>query len=127
MRRVSDVFKSKYLRASDLQGRSVELTIDRVEMDEVGGDQKPVAYFEGKNRGLVLNQTNARAIETLAGEDMDAWTGTRIELFSTPVSFKGQVTDGIRVRPLNPAHTKKEAPAATPAPSYSDPDESLDL
>ena len=78
-------------------------------------------------KGLVLNVTNARAIATLAGDDMDTWTGTQIELFSTPVTFKGQVTEGIRVRPIDQVHTKKPAPATTPAPNDLDPDDPIDL
>ena len=91
--KVNEAFPSKFLKADDLQDRTVKLTIDRVEMDEVGDGRKPIAYFKDAKKGLVLNVTNARAIATLAGDDMDTWTGTQIELFSTPVTFKGQVTE----------------------------------
>ena len=125
--KVKEAFLSKFLKAGDLQDRTVKLTIDRVEMDEVGDGRKPIAYFKDAKKGLVLNVTNARAIATLAGDDMDTWTGTQIELFSTPVTFKGQVTEGIRVRPIDQVHTKKSAPATTPAPNDLDPDDPIDL
>ena len=125
--KVNEAFPSKFLKADDLQDRTVKLTIDRVEMDEVGDGRKPIAYFKDAKKGLVLNVTNARAIATLAGDDMDTWTGTQIELFSTPVTFKGQVTEGIRVRPIDQVHTKKPAPATTPAPNDLDPDDPIDL
>ena len=125
--KVNEAFPSEFLKADDLQDRTVKLTIDRVEMDEVGDGRKPIAYFKDAKKGLVLNVTNARAIATLAGDDMDTWTGTQIELFSTPVTFKGQVTEGIRVRPIDQVHTKKPAPATTPAPNDLDPDDPIDL
>lgn len=125
--KVSDAFPSRFIRETDLQGQTVKLTIDHVEMDMIGGDQKPVAYFKGKKKGLVLNVTKARAIETLAGEDMSTWGGVSIELFPTMVSFQGRPVSAIGVRPLDPVRTKKEAPATTPAPIDSDPDDPIDL
>ena len=122
--RVSDAFPSKFLKADDLQGRTVKLTIDHVEMDEVGDDRKPIVYFQDAKKGLVLNVTNARAIAALAGDEMSTWGDMPIELFSTPVSFQGRTVDAIRVRPLDPAHAKKTAPAATSTPNALDP---LDL
>ena len=94
--RVSDAFPSKYLKAEDLKGQTAHLTIDHVEMDDVGDDRKPIAYFQDAKKGLVVNVTNARAIATLAGDDMDTWAGMPIELVSTPVSYQGRTVDAIR-------------------------------
>ena len=66
--KVNEAFPSKFLKADDLQDRTVKLTIDRVEMDEVGDGRKPIAYFKDAKKGLVLNVTNARAIATLAAQ-----------------------------------------------------------
>ena len=38
---IGDAFPSKYLKASDLQGREVAVTISHVEMTEIDGDHGP--------------------------------------------------------------------------------------
>ena len=111
--KVSDTFPSKFLKADDLQGRTVKLTIDHVEMDVVGDDRKPIVYFQDAKKGLVLNVTNARAIAQLGGDDMDNWSGMCIEVFTTPTTYQGQPREGIRVRPLD---WKNKAPLEAPAP-----------
>ena len=125
--RVSDAFPSKFLKAEDLKGQTARLTIDHVEMDEVGDGQKPIVYFKDAKKGLVLNVTNARAIATLAGDDMSNWANMPIELFSVPTSFQGRMVDGLRVRPLDPVHAKKSAPDATPALNAIDPNDPLPM
>ena len=67
--RVSQAFPSNYLKAADLQGRNVPVTMNRVEMEDIGGDHKPVVYFNGKDKGVVLNKTNANNIAQLYGDD----------------------------------------------------------
>ena len=66
--RVSAAFPSPYLKASDLQGRRIPVKILRVEMQELGDELKPVVYFEGKAKGLVLNKTNANTISAAKGD-----------------------------------------------------------
>jgi len=56
--------KSKYVKAEDLVGKTVRVTISDVEdvqFDDKG--VKPVLSFEGKEKGLVVNATN---FDTLA-------------------------------------------------------------
>jgi hypothetical protein len=94
--RISAAFPSEYLRAADLQGRRVTVKISRVEMRDVGEDTKPVVYFEGKEKGLVLNKTNANTIAVAFGEETDDWIGVEIVLYETMVEFQGQRKPGIR-------------------------------
>jgi hypothetical protein len=113
--RVSDAFPSNYMKAADLKGQTVMLTVDNVTMEDLGGDRKPVLHFTDAKKGLVLNVTNARAIEGTHGDDMDAWSGRKIELFAMAVSFQGRTVDSIRVRPvadINGPHP--DDPDATP-------------
>jgi len=98
--RVSDAFPSQYLKAGDLQGRTVTVTIDRYTIEDVGDDRKPVLYFVGKEKGLVLNKTNANEIAFTYGDDMDDWIGQKIEMFSMMVSFQGKNMPGLRVRAI---------------------------
>ena len=100
MTTVSDAFPSNYLKAADLQNRTVKLKIDKVIFEEVGQekDKKPVVYFTDVKKGLVLNKTNATTIGSVHGQELEGWTGREIELFEQMVPFQGQNVAAIRVR-----------------------------
>jgi hypothetical protein len=113
---IDKVFPSTYLRASDLDGAVVPVIIDRLEQELVGRDKeiKPVLYFRGTTKGLILNKTNARKIVELLGEkDSDDWTGHRIALFAVDVEFQGSTVPAIRVKAA--PHRNGGAPTATQA------------
>ena len=99
--RVSDAFPSNYLKASDLQGNNVVATISHVVMEDVGDDHKPIVYFQGKKKGLVLNKTNANNIVVLHGDEMDAWVGKQITLFPAMVDYQGRTVEAIRVKAVH--------------------------
>ena len=110
------MFPSRFLRHADLQGRPQTVIIKNVTREDVGGDDgkpKPVIYFRGKEKGLVLNATNYDVIADAYGEETDDWPSQPIELYPTRVPFKGQLTDAIRVR----IPQAKPAPAPKPAPA----------
>lgn len=94
---ISAAFPSEFLKAADLQGRQVQVVIDRVETRELGDDIKPVLFFQGKDKGVVLNKTNATTIAASYGDETEAWAGQPIVLFSQMVSFQGRMQPGIRV------------------------------
>lgn len=121
--RISTAFPSNYLRAADLQGRTIRVTIDKVNMEDIGGDTKPVLYFEGKEKGMVLNKTNANNISFAYGDDTDDWTGGEIDLFSAMVDFQGKSVEAIRVKVPPRTATKR---AATPPPPAEPPARDLD-
>lgn len=100
--RVNDIFPSKYLKADDLNGRTVAVLIERVTQEELGNDVKAIVYFRGKQKGLVLNKTNGNIIANRYGEETDDWNGCEIELYQTEVSFQGKMVDAIRVRAPKP-------------------------
>ena len=101
--RMSEAFPSKYLKAEDLKGQRIPVTISRVEMGDIGdGDsreQKPIVYFQNKEKGLVLNKTNAGNISYMYGDESDAWIGKQVELFTTIVPFQGRQVPAIRIAP----------------------------
>ena len=116
--RVSDAFPSNYLKAADLQGRVVVVTIDRCEMEDIGDERKPILFFQGKQKGMVLNKTNANNVAVLYGDDTDEWTGQPVELFEAMVDFQGKTVPAIRIRAprrQNGARTVAPARAAAPA------------
>ena len=120
MTTVSEAFPSNYLKAADLNNRTVKVKIDKVVFEEIGQnkDKKPVMYFNKVQKGLVLNKTNATEIAAKHGDQMEGWTGKEIELFSTMVPFQGQNVPAIRVR----AVAEPEEPTARPnRADYNDP------
>ena len=97
--KISEVYSSDWLKAGDLQGRTIRVAISHVELTDLGDDrQKPVVYFKGKKKGLVLNKTNAGTIAAALGDDCESWSGEEIELFPQQVTFQGQMVPAIRVR-----------------------------
>ena len=107
--KVSQAFPSKYLKAADLEGRSVIVIMAQVETETIGDDDRPVLYFKGKNKGVVLNKTNAGKISDAYGDDTDDWFGKPIELYPTEVDFQGKSVEAIRCRV--PKGGKAAAPA----------------
>ena len=95
---INKAFPSTYLKAGDLDGREFSVTISEVVMMDVGDDEKPVIYFTGSDKGLVLNKTNALEIASAYGEETDSWPGRQIVLHTAKVLFQGKPVDGIRVR-----------------------------
>ncbi|MGH8592794.1 MAG: hypothetical protein ACREV3_02735 [Gammaproteobacteria bacterium] len=109
---ISECFKSTYLRSADLKGRTIKVEIDEVRLESMpdSNEDKPVLYFRAKDKGLVLNRTNATLLSERFGDDTDQWAGQTIELTTERVNFQGRMVDGIRVK----------VPAATPAQDFDD-------
>jgi hypothetical protein len=98
---IDDAFPSRYLRPGDLRQAAPVVTIASVKMERVGARRqtKPVLYFLGKSKGLILNKTNATAIAELLGtKDTVAWEGGRLRLFVTETLFGDKTVPCIRVQ-----------------------------
>lgn len=108
----SAVFPGKYLRADDLGGKEPVVTISHIKVETLGEDSKPVIYFEGKERGLVLNKTNWSALVDVTGEeDSDDWEGKRVKLVVRKVEFQGKRVPAIRIEEANGnGHSRKPEP-----------------
>lgn len=124
---LDDFFPSKYLSCSDLNGREVTVTIDRIDAVELEDDKrKPVLFFRGAQKGLVLNKTNAETIaEGLDTRRTSKWIGKSIVLFPTKVDFQGKRVAAIRVRvpiPSDPAFSSgRPEPTGALPPTADDP------
>lgn len=119
MPNINDAFPSIYLKASDLKGAEPVVTIERVAFEPVGQkrEMKPVIYFVGKQKGLVLNKTNANRIVQITGTGMtEHWAGSAIKLYATETEFQGETVDCIRIRMKVDATPpgRQEAPQAPP-------------
>ena len=121
----TDVFPGKYLRAADLGTAEPVVTIKTVKMEDLGDETKAVVYFEGKDRGVVLNKTNWNMLVELTGEDdSDHWAGHRIRLFVAKVDFQGKRVPSIRIKEANGGvAAKKVRPPAVIEPPHDGGDE----
>ncbi|MBN9219557.1 MAG: hypothetical protein J0I79_16550 [Mesorhizobium sp.] len=95
---LNDAFPSNYLKSDDLKGREVKVTIADYKMEKLGDDDKLVLFFEGKDKGMVCNKTNANRIALFYGSDLDAWKGKEILLGTELVDFQGKSTLALRVK-----------------------------
>ncbi len=96
---VDDIYSSgKSLKADDLKGRAHKLKISEVDTAKFDNGMKLVLKFEGKEKGLVLNKTNAKVVAKYYGKDTLGWVGKPIEIFPTETEFNGSLVDCIRVR-----------------------------
>lgn len=120
---VNQAFPSKYLKAEDLGEAKLVVTISHVTVESVGQnakDTKPIVYFKGKEKGLVLNKTNANYISKLLGSaETDDWQGGQIGIYATEVDFQGDRVPAIRI--FTPPKGKPK-PAPAPEPSVEDDD-----
>jgi hypothetical protein len=103
------------------EDRDVVVTIDKCiggELTGLGGkkSKKPVVTFVGKEKKMVFNVTNCKAVAGMYGNHVEKWAGKRISLYVTTTrdpSSGGEVPC-IRVRPKVPADGKESpAPAET--------------
>lgn len=95
----SEVFPSKWLKAEDLGDKEPTVIIDKIVLEEFDNGQKPVMYFKGKEKGVVINKTNWSMLEHLCrSEESDEWVGQKIRLVVEMVPFQGKVVPSIRVK-----------------------------
>lgn len=113
--KISQLFPSKYVKAADLNGKTVTLTIEKLVVEELGHgsekERKPVLYFAKATKGLVLNRTNAMTIAGLYGDESDEWKGKRVSIYPTRIRAFGAMQDTIRIREEIPAQPKPQAQA----------------
>lgn len=99
--------ESKYLKAADLQGKSVKVVIAGVSLlefeDENTGakSQKPALTLAGKEKKLVCNATSVQELIQAYGADSDDWIGKEIRLSTKHYPKFGR--DGIVITPLDSA------------------------
>lgn len=101
--------ESKWLKASDLKNKEgkpikAKLTISTIELAEFKDGQKKLAVlFQGKEKGLILNKTNAALIAEQHGPNSDGWPGKEVSIYPTTTDFGGERVECIRVEQVVPA------------------------
>jgi hypothetical protein len=94
---------AKFFSSSDLHGKTPQYTIgktDKVELKGKDGTSKKryLIYFDGVEKPLVLNKTNATRLAAAFGKNRSGWVGKTVELYSEPTNLG----EGVRIRPLKP-------------------------
>lgn len=121
---INQAFPSKYLKASDLNDQTITVVIADIKIEQVGQDRdtKPVAYFKGKTKGLVLNKTNSRKIASIAGSpETDDWVGVEVAIFPTETEFAGESVECIRVKAAKGTRRVEAEPIPMEAPRAAAP------
>src|SRR3954470_18222744 len=100
-----DIYGSKYFSAADLHGEMIRRKIGKVEIAELkdkdgSTKRKFVVYFNGVDKPLVLNRTNAQKLAASLGKDTTAWIGVPVELYAEMTSLG---KEGVRLRTMKPA------------------------
>jgi hypothetical protein len=85
-----------YLKACHLPaGQTVPATVDRIEFQTVhprpGQEEiKPVMYFQGKQKGLILTSTNQDFLRSTFGDEITASRGQRVTLCAVTKRIAGR-------------------------------------
>ena len=115
---MTQAFPSKYISSEDLAGKEPTLVISNCVMEEIGQgndkSNKPVVYFQGAKKGMVLNKTNASTISDMYGPESDAWVGKPVTLITIWTEYQGKAMQGIRIKPIQPATPSTAAPYVDP-------------
>lgn len=125
---ISEAFPSKYISAPDLKDRNVRVRMAHVTTEKMSdGNEKPVLYFQGTEKGMVLNKTNATTIADAYGDNTDDWNGEEIILFPVMTDFGGKPTPAVRCRKPTikdgtpkPVENKPAPPAAKSVKDMAD-------
>ena len=101
---ITQSFPTKYLQKADFAQPKL-VTVDTVAMENVAldsqpADMKPVLYFKGSPKGMILNKTNANICTALWGNMTENWTGRQIVAYDdVTIQYQGKLEGGIRLRP----------------------------
>jgi hypothetical protein len=108
---IDQLYPSKFLRCSDLNGQPMRVTIAGLKREDVGGEAKVIVSFTNGVKALILNKTNAKAIAKVLGDETTGWRGKAITLVPAQVDFRGDIVDAIRVRAVPPQQSSTEPPS----------------
>lgn len=124
--KVSQAYPSRWLKAEDIgERRKVRCTIKEVVMETISDEDKMVAYFNGKSKGLMVNKTNAGRLAAAYGDETDDWRGKEIYLYVERVQFQGRMVPGIRVDVPRVEATFEPEPEPEPPPVFAEDDSEI--
>ena len=86
---IHKAFPPAYLRASDIEGKTINVNIERCEMEQIN---------RNREIGMVLNRTNTNTIAEAYGGETENWRGHPLEIYTVQVNYQGRMVPGLRVR-----------------------------
>jgi hypothetical protein len=100
-----DLYGSKYFSVADLHGERPRRKIGKIDVTDLkekdgSTKRKYIVYFEGEDKPLVLNKTNANKLAQAIGKDRRNWPGVTCELYGEMTSLG---KEGVRLLPLRSA------------------------
>lgn len=98
----SDALPTEHISGNEIGNHRLTLTVSHIAMKKLGdGTEKPVMYFVGKDRGMVINSGNWDAMANVYGDESSNWHSKPIELFAVPTQTPAGVpTLGCRISPV---------------------------
>jgi len=109
-------FNYDFLGSYSLDGkREATVTVTKMGTEKVTGQQGRsedcfVVHFKEFDKPMILNRTNAKAIEKVAGSGLvQDWVGTQVTLYvEKGVKAFGEVVDALRIRDKKPSKIKMD-------------------
>ena len=89
--KISDVFPSKYLKAEDLEGANVTVTIEEVNREEVGPKKESklvISFVTPSRKWCSTRPTPPRSQSCMARKPMSGWAKGSFSTRKTP-NFRG--------------------------------------
>ena len=115
--KIGEMKSSKFLKKEDFGTQGKNVTIERLDQEDVSmqdqpADMKFVLFFQGFEKGMVLNWTNTQLVAQVTGsEETEDWKGRQLNVYEDPtIAYAGKLIGGLRVRhPLNPVQSENPA------------------
>ena len=121
---VSEIYDSKYLKASDIGNRRVTVEIEAVSLVEFDKKLSFLLNFKGKKKAMRVNKTNGLELSNVLGQDTDDWVGAKCTIATRVTMFQGKPTPGLVLLDVipnpNPQPKHGENPSETGSEDTSD-------
>lgn len=82
-----ELYPGRFIKAADLKGKKVTLTIAAVKLEELQGDKgiqvKGIIAFDKTDKEWALNKTNGICLKRMFGKKVQDWKGHKVTLFPT--------------------------------------------
>jgi hypothetical protein len=87
-----ELYPGRFLKAGELHGKKVTLTISDITTEELVGDSgkkvKGILAFKETPKAIALNRTNGTCLREMFGRKLSEWIGKRITIF--PGEWNGE-------------------------------------
>ncbi len=95
------MYPGRFLKAGELLGKKVTVTIADVTIDELEGEKgkkvQGILYLRESQKQIVLNKTNGLCLRGMFGRKPQEWIGKRATIFQDETRLGGDTVDCIRI------------------------------